>query len=196
MKKILIVALMIFTLAFTFACNTPAESTKEESKESETISVEESVVESEDPVIYYIVTFVQDGYESVEIKVESGEGIASDHVPVPKAVVGHDVSWDITDFSNVTSDMTVTAVATPKQYTITYDVVKNGVVIASDTTTVTYGSSYQLEVASLSGFEFKGWTLEGVEFTSGDSYLYDYNITLVAVWEIDVADDSGTTGRY
>ena len=158
MKKFLLLMLALVLCVGLIACNpttseVESEPTSVESPESLPESVEESLPESEEEsileseeeseeesvVVTYTVTFVQEGAENVVITVNEGEGIAASEIPTPTPVKGHTVAWDVSDFSAITSDITVTAVATPNVYTITYVVYVDGVA-APASQEITYGA--------------------------------------------------------
>ena len=67
----------------------------------------------------YTVTFVQSGQDDVVRTVEAG-GTLTD-VPEPVAKTGYTVTWDRSDFTNITQNLTVHAVETADKYTLTYD---------------------------------------------------------------------------
>ena len=197
MKKILLTALLILTLCCFIACGNSEESKKESIPSSEESTVE-SVEESQSQTVYHTVTFVQEGYEDVVVKVETGKGILEADVPTPNPVVGHTVEWDVDDFSVITSDVTVTAVVVPNEYLITYQLDLQNATVTNATTSVVYGESYELETPTCDGYVFKGWKIKDTDesFASGDAYLVNGDLTLVAVWEVDVASDNGLSGRY
>lgn len=207
MKKSLLAILVVFAMIFAFSCggDESTESTSSESiitsetvsesqSESESLSEEESQSEIETVTV----TFIQQGFDSVEITVNKGDGITE--VPQPHEVEGHNVHWDVTDFSAITEDMTVTAIVTPNVYAIVYDLgeLESEATIASPTTAVTYGEAYTLEIPSCDGYVFVGWLIYGTQesFDSGDAWTLTGDVRLIAVWEIDFTSGSGETGRY
>lgn len=133
----------------------------------------------------YSVTFVQQGQKDIVISVEKGQALTG--IPTPAPVVGHDVSWDKTDFSKIDANVTVNAVATPKTYTIYYtisEVLQNKPITLSKTSQqVTYGQEFTLISASYvengETFVLMGWkNLDGEDFTAG-VWNYTEDITLV-----------------
>ena len=131
------------------------------------------------------ITFVQDGQESIVRTVEKGSALTD--IPQPEAVVGYDVVWNVTDFSNIQEDMTVTAVATAKTFTITFVVSENAenhdVVLLQTTQTVTYNQPYALTYPTYidNGEQFilSAWLKDGVEFASGVwTLLEDITLTM------------------
>lgn len=132
----------------------------------------------------YKITFVQDGQENI-IKTAK-KGTALTDIPTPAPVVGHDVSWSVTDFSNIQSDITVTVNETPKTYTITYVLngvaQQNGVVLSDNPQTVTYGQAFTLlekPTYTVDGVEYvlTAWLYNGQEFTDG-TWEFTQDITL------------------
>ncbi|MBQ5929565.1 MAG: hypothetical protein IIX02_02125 [Clostridia bacterium] len=69
----------------------------------------------------YTVTFKQ--YNQTDIEKEVEEGKALTDIPAPKDRTGYTVKWDKTaaDLANITGNVTVTAIETPNEYTITYE---------------------------------------------------------------------------
>ena len=139
---------------------------------------------------FYTVTFVQTDGTTVTRKVLKGKPL--NNVPDPAPVAGHTVSWDVTDFSSITGDMTVTAVQKIIQYTITYETGNDRVSTAPAQQTVNYGESFTV-AASLSceGYTFKGWKIQDTEdvLDGGTSYQPTASVTLIGVWEMDATSD-------
>ncbi len=172
-----------------------------------------------EPVIYRKITFVQEGYSNIVRQVVDGASLADSLIPSPRQdITGHTVSWEITEFNNVTTDITVNAVATPNTYKIyldkgdidyetgnestrnkisfdpiinTFDSVKGLYYIE-----VVYGEEFTLPTLSVAeggvnyGAIFSGYELviDSGEYFIDGEYLYGYNITLTADW-----DYNGTT---
>lgn len=131
----------------------------------------------------YTVTFVQNGQEAITRQVTKGGELTD--IPAPQPKTGYTVTWDRTDFSNVSGNLTVNAVETPNEYTITYDLEnKEGATISSTTQTVTYDAPYNLYQPTCEGYTFSGWKRadNGKTFENG-TYTLTENITLIAVWE-------------
>ncbi len=177
MRKILLLLLSL-TLTFGVASAisgcvdlTGAPSTESSNKAEETFTV----------------TFKQDGQKDVEVEVESGEGIAEDKLPKPVAKEGYTIVWDVTDFSKITKDMTVNAVATANTYTITYNA--NGGEASTATQTVTYDQAPgALATATRTGFTFVAWTLDNKAVLGTEVWKHAKNVTLVAQWQEVVAN--------
>ena len=142
---------------------------------------------------YYKVTFSQEAKgatlaQSKTVYVKHGEGVLEEDVPTPVPTTGYEVCWDysIAELQNVTEDLTVSVVYTPKNYLITYELnggkMDGGLSVEQ---TVTYGSVVTLQTASKEGFVFRGWAYLG-KILSDFEYLYDYGITVTAVWEAEL----------
>ena len=127
----------------------------------------------------YTVTFVQ-GAQSQSVVVKKGESVAAADVPALVEIAGYDVAWNINDYSNIQSDMTVTAVYTAKTYTITYKA--EGFDIDGTTTNVVYGDAYSLAVLEKDGYNFLGWSYAGSVYTSGNAWNIAGNVELTASW--------------
>ena len=123
MKKTLLVFILALGLCFSFgACNFGGGN----GGSDESSSLQQDVT--------CTVTFKQNGEANVVKTVKQGEDLTD--IPTPKEKTGYTVVWDITDFTNITEDMEVNAVATANTYTITYDA--NGGSVATATQVVTY----------------------------------------------------------
>ena len=99
--------------------------------------------------------------------------------------------WD-TDFSNVKSDLTVTAVYTEDEYSV--DVATNGnggTASANKTSGIKYGETVTLRAVAdtANGYEFTGWSISG-DFDSADN-----NFTLAEI-TIDVHGDVEATANF
>lgn len=134
----------------------------------------------------YTITFKQDGQADIVKTVVEGESLAD--IPEPKEVIGHTVVWDRTDFTNITEDVVVKAIATANTYTITYNVNnENATAIAAQT--VTYDTAYTLATPDAGAlFVFDGWYLvddsgNATETKlSAGNYTYTNDITVIAKW--------------
>lgn len=136
---------------------------------------------------YYTVTFHQDGQKDVTRSVKAGEKL--DDIPTPVEKDGYTTIWDKTEFSSVSEDMLVLAIATANEYTISFDLYSTWgeVAFEKQTQTVTFDSAYILEDPTLYGFFFTGWKIKGEEkaFDSEGTYKVADDITLVPTWEKD-----------
>lgn len=141
--------------------------------------------ESEEPTaVYYTVTFEQDGFESITKSVQEGRALID--IPAPKEVAGYTITWEETDLSNVTQDITVQAVVTANTYTITYRLNYNHATMTKTEEKIVYGEEFTLEtptVAENSEYAFVKWIDEETrEEVKAGTYLYPRNITLIGVW--------------
>ena len=134
----------------------------------------------------YTITFVQDGQDNIVKTVEKGETLTDIPTPVPTNEQGYVIAWDVTDFSNIQKDLTVTAVKTAKTFTITYVVSDNasskGVSLSTTTQTVTYGEQFtllEMPTYTVDGVKYilTAWLYNGKAFVSGTWTLLE-NITL------------------
>lgn len=109
----------------------------------------------------YTVTFRQEGYEDILYTVPSGGSI--DQLPEPNGKIGYEVVWDRTDFSDIEGDLLVTAVASPKTYSVTFNLLggvlqgENGSVLPNSGYSYTYGEEYAFPSAFRDGYTFSGW---------------------------------------
>ena len=112
----------------------------------------------------FTVTFKQDGYASITRKVEEGKAI--ENIPLPSPKYGYTVNWDVTDFTNIKSDMTVNVVATPNTYVLTYGA--PGYSINGKTYSVTFDSVMSGLDMSLTRDDatFLGWEFDDVIYTN------------------------------
>lgn len=141
----------------------------------------------------YTITFIQEGQTNVIRTVREGERLGN--IPQPAEVPGYNVSWSITEFPPITSDLTVTIMKEPKTFTIYYSLgVLEGYGKVSTFETqkdVLYNSNFTLAVPMCEGYKFLGWVLEGTEgYYSGGTYTYLTDITVTAAWEL-VDEDLG-----
>lgn len=128
-----------------------------------------------------VITFIHVDNTSEQIEFKTGETITE--IPTPKALDGYDVRWSVTDFSEITESITVTAIPTPKNYNVTYYVEGDSVVNGIQTQ-VTYNAEYQLaQPTPRYGYTFDYWLTESGEAlpTTGTwKLLGDQKLT--AVW--------------
>ncbi len=130
----------------------------------------------------YTITFVQDGQEPKTRTVYAGETLTD--IPEPVAVKGHNVSWDRTDFTNITQNITVNAKIEAKTYTVTFDAA--GGSVSSASTTVKYGEKPTLPTPTRSGYTFLNWQYNGVAITGNENWSIDEadgTVKLVATWQ-------------
>ncbi len=129
----------------------------------------------------YTISFVQAGQETKTFEVKEGEAFTE--IPTPVAKTGYTVEWDTKDFTNITGNMTVTAIETAKTYTITLNA--NGGDLTQTTITLTYGQAYELPTPTHSNDVFVSWTYNGEKIASQGTWMLDAEIselTFVAEW--------------
>ncbi len=180
----------------------------------EKASVQIKVVEGEEPVTKYTVTFNTDGGSAVaNAKVESGASVAKPADPTKEGYTF--VEWQLNgaayDFSSpVTSNVTLVAkweaVVVEDAYTITYNV--NGGELSGETTSYKAGEEVVLVAPTLKGYEFVGW-YESADFAgnavekiaadaTGDKTFYakwevvEYTIS----YDVDGGELSGEVTSY
>lgn len=79
-------------------------------------------------------------------------------------------------------DLTLGALWEPIQYTLTLDT--NGGDPAKIKYPVYYDDDYALPIPDRKGYEFKGWYYAGYEFDSEGKWKYEYDMTVIAKWEL------------
>ena len=129
----------------------------------------------------FTVTFV-DGNAVKEVSVKKGESVSQADVPAFVGHYGHTAYWDITDYTNIQADMTVTAVYVPNKYTITYEA--DGFDIDGTTLELTFGADCTDLDMSLTkeGYNFLGWDYNGVTYTNTSKWNVAEGVILTAVW--------------
>ena len=132
---------------------------------------------SQEETTTYTVTFKQTGVEDVVRTVNAGEALTD--VPAPQEKIGYTVVWNTQDFSSVTQDLTVEAVATANTYKITYDAGDG--IVASTEQDVVFDSTPTHPTPTYSGYEFIGWYRNGLAVSG--KWTIAENVTLVAGWE-------------
>ncbi len=133
---------------------------------------------SDEPT-YYTVTFQQDGRAPVVKEVEEGADLTD--IPAPEAKTGYDVQWERTVFEDVSRNMTVWAVETPKRYTVTFDA--NGGAVATATKEVTYDAiPASFPVPTYAGYDFVCWQYDEVVVSDGVAWRIANDVTLTAKW--------------
>ena len=132
-----------------------------------------------------LITFVQADGTVEERTVSTGGSLAEKDVPKAKQVDGYTVTWSVTDFSNITGAMTVTAVKTPNNYVITY-VVPEDKTIDGTKQTIAFNSSYELPTPTREYYNFIGWkNAEGVIVEQKGTWSLAADQTLTASWVED-----------
>ncbi len=177
MKKL---PLLLLSLALTIgsfgACS--FFSSKDSSSVTSESSSEASSSASSAEEITYTVTFVQEGRADIVRTVKQGETLTN--VPAPQPQKGYTLQWNRSDFSEISSNLTVLAVATANEYEITLDPL--GATLNENTRKIAFDGEYTLPTLTKKGYEFGGWK-NGQELvaTSG-VWTIDSDVKLTAVW--------------
>ena len=142
---------------------------------------EEEVPTSESSTKEVIITFKQDGCDDIVKSIASGEALGD--IPTPKAKKGYDIKWDVVDFSSITEDITVTAVATPIKYTITYQL-DGGTNNSDNISEYTIETEFVFKIPTRDDFTFEGWYLDDKHSESIEKIAKGTtgNITVYAMW--------------
>ncbi len=129
----------------------------------------------------YTVSF-KDGTSVKEISVKKGESVAAEDVPAFIGQTGHTAHWDITDYTNIQADMTVTAIYEPIVYTVTYDA--DGFAIDGTTVELTFGATCTALDMSLEmdTHKFLGWEYNGATYNHKTTWNVAESVTLTAKW--------------
>lgn len=130
----------------------------------------------------YTITFTQDGFSDITYKVEAGASLTE--LPQPNSVTGYTVVWEEKDLTNIQSNITISAIATPNQYQITYVLsTENGETLEGETVqTVEYDSQYTLKTPERYAYSFVGWKSKGVLIPQSGVWKYVEDLTLTASW--------------
>lgn len=135
----------------------------------------------------YTVTFVQNG--KVVFTLEVVDGSYPEILPEIQPKTGYDLRWSKIDFGDISSDVTVTVVETPKTYNVT--LIPDGGTFADDNSTenktvsVTYDATYSLPECKKEGYKFVSWKIdENKSCPSAGKWTTDDNLTLTAAYEL------------
>ncbi len=145
----------------------------------------------------FTITFVQNGQEPVEVKVDAGSDLSE--IPTPVAKTGYTITWNRTDFTNITENITVTAIETPMTFTVSFD--GNGASYDA-TKSVSYDEEINWAKPVKAGYIFLGWFIVDAEGNATNEKFTDAvwnrleGLSLVAQWEEDFSTNEGYTDRY
>ena len=127
------------------------------------------------------VSFVQDGFEPIEIEVIDGEGLPGELIPDPQPKKGYTVVWEEKLVPSITENIIINAIATPNTYYITYDAGEGNVDMALQP--VVYDSTPgSFAIPTREGYKFKGWEYNGTVISASDLWKIDTNVTFTAKW--------------
>lgn len=183
MKKLLILLLALGMLATVGACGiVPTESSSSLSSSAHSSGGESSLSQensSDEKPGKVNVTFKQSGCVDIVKKVNKGETLTD--VPAPAEKTGYTVTWDRTDFTNITENITVNAVEKANTYVVTFNL--NGGTLETTTQTVTFDEKTTLPTPVKEDSLFLGWTYKGKAVVSGEKWTIADNVTLIATWQ-------------
>lgn len=146
----------------------------------------------------YTVTFVDhDGTVLSTQQVYAGDSATA---PADPTRTGYTFTgWSPADFSNVTSDMTITAQYTVNSYTLTINYVdgSNNTVAASYTGTYNFGAAYNVASPEVEGYTTEQTTVEGTMPARNVTVNVVYTATsTVKVYELVTTAPSDWSGNY
>ena len=171
MKKILLLLLSLTLTAGAFGACGKKDNNPDKSSQSESVLPEEKT---------FTITFTQEGQADVVKEVKEGETLTD--IPAPVQKTGYTTVWSVTDFANITANMTVTAVSTANEYTITYDAGEGEV--ATATQKVTYDAvPGEFAVPTRENYQFVCWTYENTAVLPTSAWKIASDVTLVAQWQ-------------
>ena len=172
-NKITAVILTVLTCVTLASCGVFVDSTSGSNSDS-------SVTDTSTVTI----TFKQEGKADIVKTLEKGDTLSD--VPTPDSKTGYTVTWNRTDFTNITENITVTAVKTAKVYTVTLN--PNGGTIGQKSFTIKYGEVYSLNTPTHNNsYMFIAWTYLQEPIDSNgvwDIDEEDGTIQLVAAWDL------------
>lgn len=109
--------------------------------------------------VSYTIIFIQEGLADV-IKILEREVLTD--IPESVFVPRCKIVWDRTDFTEITGNTTVTAIAIAKNYTVTYDLK----ILKNDSEAIFRQQHNRLHVIrkpTCKEYYFKAWLIEGTE---------------------------------
>ena len=132
---------------------------------------------------FYRITFRQSPYADIVITVDEGGSLSSDELPTIRQKTGYNVTWQTTEFTNVSQDLLVEAVYVPKTYTILYNT--NGGSDITTSTSVTFDELYKLETnTKRENLYFGGWYYNGTVINNN------------GIWSLDASTPVIVTARW
>lgn len=171
-KNIIALLLSIGACCIVSACTNPHS----DDSSALTSSVTET---SSEEATSCTITFKQPGQANIVRTVDKGATLENIPTPIPKT--GYTITWDVTDFTNIVSNLTVNAVEIPNTYIVTYDT--KGGTLSTATQDVVFDEATTLATPEKEGYLFLGWTYQGEAVLNGGKWSIAKNITLVATWQ-------------
>ena len=127
----------------------------------------------------FTLVFRQPGRADIVRQVKEGGSLQG--LPKPEQKTGYTITWNVTDFSNITQDLIIDTVETPNTYTITYDAGEGKSSIT--TQTVTYDKvPGDFATATREGYSFICWEYNGKAIQPTEIWQIADDVTLVAKW--------------
>lgn len=176
-------------VTYTFTCWTRADNTSVAQKG--TWKIAEDITLTAQYAEPYTVSFVQEGCETIVMKVAEGGSLASDAIPAPQAKEGYTITWEKTDFTNITQNVIVNAIQTANTYKITYSLGANTyATLPVETQEVQYDQNFTLQTPDYQGSAaFYGWYLVDEDGKATDvkaengKYIWAHDIRVIAKWQ-------------
>ena len=131
----------------------------------------------------YTVTFIADGEQVKQLEVDYLGSVPE--IPEVPSKTGYIGTWNITDFSNITKELTVTAVYAAKTYTAALDYAGANTGNSVQSIMLTYGQPIGfLPTPGKTDCTFSGWFYEGTQITASTIWQNDISteITFTAKW--------------
>ena len=131
----------------------------------------------------FVVNFYVDGIVLHTQTVNYGEGLSN--IPKVPYKSGYDGSWDVNNFDNITSDISVNAIYTPIMYAVSFDM---GGTTTNDCENLKLYAGQEYELPHFTGFklgyEFVCWEKNGVSYNPGDKFtMVEENVEFKAKWK-------------
>ncbi len=136
----------------------------------------------------YTVTFIVDGEQVEQFEVDYLGSVPK--IPEVPAKIGYTGTWNITDFTNITKELTVTAVYTAKTYTATLDYAGANTGNSVQSIMLTYGQPIgTLPTPGKTDCTFSGWFYEGTQISASTIWQNDVSIEIKFTAKWIVADN-------
>ncbi len=140
---------------------------------------------------FYTITFVHADGTQENRQVENGDVLTN--IPATQTVKGHTVTWSITDFSTVSSNVTVNSNVVANKYTITFSLTTGESIDGDTKMSIEYGASYTLPTPKNTNASqtFVSWVdaATGREIPLKGTWEYEGSRTLIATWEEESEED-------
>lgn len=147
----------------------------------------------------YTLTFIHYDGTREERWLEKGDVLSATDVPTVQELSGYETYWSVDDFSNISTNTTITTQKSAKTFAIEYLLDDGETLDAGAPTSVRFGDAYTLIAPTKAGTNFRYWeTLDGVKVPlTGNKWNIPQNVQLQAVWTekvvITFMHNDGTT---